>query len=846
MKQSNGREEKSTPVRPIQQPVSILRRSNKGSTSKRSKQTAAAASTIDFDYDTSDDRTSGNANNFSDSPAGSSDNFTPITDVNELADRLLKFKQSFEPSASSAVGKKGNQNHSYFTPTSQRRPPPPPPPRSSSSGKQRSHSETINPSSKDLEHVKQHRRYSDRSWSEDDQLSISERSQLDEAEDEYVRRMARKLLQKTDSSDQVGAAQDEYWSELNHDEGGHSPPSSKSSSKISPAMKDELKKNLNDSFTSANNNESSLAPRPVRVSQFEEKWTAQLHSQNSEKSSPSISKPVMAMASSLSTAQSQATKSLSTSPPQSSVTSSVPKNCDKRGRCVYHPQYKLYNKKLLGGYEFIANCPMCESKARKKLEKLSNRGTNRGTSSPPMNSRGRGGSKSLDRVPTSLSFEGDEQEISKSERERIRTRGASKSKEHLQRRSRRSGSGSGDGLRRSRGRSTDRNRDMHASFNSTGSNHGNGFTNALGNIRDKFNPTSLRRHRSLSSEAMQLFDEGECVGDRMDAGKDQRSLDRSKRGSSKDMTPRMSGSYDEKPKHKKKSVDNNPFVKESADVKFDKKTGRCIKHPSIVVAKKSAFRSNNWEIVKKCPFCAEKKVESDLGHGQGVDEETKRRMDLLLNGNYDDSGDTSLPSLSKNGEQIRGRKVSRMPYTTPMGETGWYTGEVDQEGHPHGFGRMRYKTGHSYEGEWTHGFGEVHMDNLSRMKSGFGSNKAAWKQSDIAPSVRKAAEKSSNGVRSHHAPQVTSSHGAMYQYQQQLPHQRQGYLLPQTQMHPAQLQQAQLQQAQLQQQQQAQLQQAWANMSPQERQMAMSQWYADNGMTPGHQSSYQRQGYPHM
>eukprot|EP00984_Skeletonema_dohrnii_P013161 scaffold5436_cov178-Skeletonema_dohrnii-CCMP3373.AAC.1 len=51
----------------------------------------------------------------------------------------------------------------------------------------------------------------------------------------------------------------------------------------------------------------------------------------------------------------------------------------------------------------------------------------------------------------------------------------------------------------------------------------------------------------------------------------------------------------------------------------------------------------------------------------------------------------------------------------------------------------------------------------------------------------------------------------------------------------AQMQQAQMQQAQMQ-QQQAHMQQTWANMSPQERQIAMTQWYASVG--------YQMHGYP--
>ena len=178
-----------------------------------------------------------------------------------------------------------------------------------------------------------------------------------------------------------------------------------------------------------------------------------------------------------------------------------------------------------------------------------------------------------------------------------------------------------------------------------------------------------------------------------------------------------------------------------------------------------------------------------------------------------------------------------------MGETGWYTGEVDLEGKPHGHGRMRYKTGHSYEGEWIHGYGEVHMENLNRMKAGFGTNKAAWKKSEMAPSVRKATTPDASKA---------SSPSARHHYQQQQSSNNQGYLSAQMQQQ-AHIQQVQMQHAQLQhaqmQQQQAQLHQAqmqqWASMSPQERQMAMNQWYASVGM-PTQPGGYQMQGYPPM
>jgi hypothetical protein len=142
---------------------------------------------------------------------------------------------------------------------------------------------------------------------------------------------------------------------------------------------------------------------------------------------------------------------------------------------------------------------------------------------------------------------------------------------------------------------------------------------------------------------------------------------------------------------------------------------------------------------------------------------------------------------------------------------------------------MRFKTGHSYEGEWNHGYSEEHMENLNRMKSGFGSNKAAWKQSETAPCVRRAAVAEKQYAPSPAAAaaaiispgdgsQLMASSNAMYQYPQ---HSHQNYTQAQHMQQLAMMSQA-----------------TWTQMSPQERQMAMSQWYASNGMSPGQQGYY--------
>jgi hypothetical protein len=52
---------------------------------------------------------------------------------------------------------------------------------------------------------------------------------------------------------------------------------------------------------------------------------------------------------------------------------------------------------------------------------------------------------------------------------------------------------------------------------------------------------------------------------------------------------------------------------------FDRKTGRCKKHPSILLAKKSKFRKG-WDIIKvECPLCyeARKKHHRQFKLGRG-------------------------------------------------------------------------------------------------------------------------------------------------------------------------------------------------------------------------------------
>ena len=234
----------------------------------------------------------------------------------------------------------------------------------------------------------------------------------------------------------------------------------------------------------------------------------------------------------------------------------------------------------------------------------------------------------------------------------------------------------------------------------------------------------------------------------------------------------------------------------SKKLKFDKKTGRCKYHPSVILAKKSKF-SKGWDIIKDgCPFCIEARSESNDQFG----EISKKKMSALLGGapidttkayppveSYDASkSETSdrskrhKPSSHKQQAQVVDsypqkedasrvpERVSRMPYTAPWGESGWYTGEVNSSGKPHGNGRMRCKTGRSIEGEWTNGYSEEFLENKGRIKSGFGTNVAPWKEDPRLTGGSSGAGHTAQ-AQSSNTQQPPSYQGQQYQQQQQQP-----------------------------------------------------------------------------
>ncbi len=706
-------------------------------------------------------------------------------DLRRLFVKSVSWASSLTSSSEGNEGSpKGKQSH---TRTIARNPPPPPPPRrSTSSSRRKQRSSLMNPSSFSEDPTPTHRvrRSSEGSC---DTYAIEDKK-------EHVCRMSGMKME----------AEEGKMNESFHSSVSSPPPEEKKSHDLVVTFDDEspmtLDSNKITSSAKVANAQANKRADLRRLFFKSASWASSLTSSsegNEDKPKGNKSSSMAASRNKSSYIQRSVKVSQFEETPKPRILA-APQDCDKHGRCKLHPQYKLYEKKFLGigGYEFIRNCPICTSSS---------------PDHPELRRR--------NYIPNSANI-----------------RAESMEQQHR--------SDSRQRLRRSRTHSPDISPGFNTRF-SRGS-----FASALKSIHQKLptHKSSRRQHQShrhgRDYRRLSSSDRQHSMDEAMGFEKDVSVLEKGQRG--RDIDKPLNVATFEKSKEppyhmNKKNPGSNQFVHESSKVNFDKKTGRCKKHPSIVLANKSTFRPNSWEIIKKsgCPLCSEAQDESNLDEaGQHLVEGTMKERGLSLKGGLDSGG--AITRMSKKntkamqsnhykrasssapseGSQVE--KVFRLPYTTPLRESGWYTGEVDSEGRPHGYGRMRFKTGYTFEGKWSHGYayGEGQREKSSRMKSGFGSNKAAWRQSDMAPSAQNVPASSLADTPA----AASARHGVMHQ-SQQLPQPRRGYF-------PAQMQQAHLQQ----QQQQAQQQQAWIDMTPQERQRSMTEWYAiwlsDTGNRP--------------
>ena len=78
-------------------------------------------------------------------------------------------------------------------------------------------------------------------------------------------------------------------------------------------------------------------------------------------------------------------------------------------------------------------------------------------------------------------------------------------------------------------------------------------------------------------------------------------------------------------------------------------------------------------------------------------------------------------------------RVSKMPYKTPWGKSGYYSGEVTN-GIPNGTGRMRFKNGDQYDGRWMCGYSEQFLEKSRRTKRGFSNDRTPWDEKNMPDS----------------------------------------------------------------------------------------------------------------
>ena len=528
--------------------------------------------------------------------------------------------------------------------------------------------------------------------------------------------------------------------------------------------------------------------------------------------------------------------------PASSVVRTVdtlPDNVDKKGRCLKHPNIKLFKKKLLGGsYDMIReSCPSCieeapyqnlwksQAKSRGFKKWQEEKGGPSTMDREVIKSRERGRS-----IDESLSATAS-RSVSSRSRERISRSKSRERKKSQERRSKSRERRSDDempyvpALQGDREYTGDLTKKRHPPppppSQSSSHRRDIGDLQRRGRRRSKddrgrvleipatSSVTSELTPVSLPHNTQSLFDKGINTLASLQSRARSSSRKRQGKSSASDGPSRPSRSVSPKNlyylnvksgvatlgpnKTKKSSTSKIENVSASELSKkhlaFDKKTGRCKYHPSIILAKKSPF-AKGWDIIKdSCPFCAEAKSSAEDQFG----EISKKKMNKLLGGQ---GSNLKSYTASESNEGISSEKrrhkspcqkqaivegsftapesnrVSRMPYTAPSGEcSGWYTGEVNSHGKPHGNGRMRCKTGRSIEGEWYQGESLDYLEKKGRIKSGFGTNVAPWKEDPrfvASPSVESGQQQpqsNQQGVMS--SQQYQGQQGNQPQQQQQ-------------------------------------------------------------------------------
>ncbi|KAL7518355.1 hypothetical protein ACHAWX_003191 [Stephanocyclus meneghinianus] len=159
--------------------------------------------------------------------------------------------------------------------------------------------------------------------------------------------------------------------------------------------------------------------------------------------------------------------------------------------------------------------------------------------------------------------------------------------------------------------------------------------------------------------------------------------------------------------------------------KFDS-TDRREKHTSAMRAKKSTVTGKGLDLgreksspLRKEKFTSDVSVENIKSqrirtkrHGH---EKKYSRGDSSTNSMETMSPEsTSQPSTHVQPDNnMQTARVLNMPYTTPLGEFGWYSGDVNEFGKPHGQGTLRSTAGQTTQAiVWYHGYPRANLGKL--------------------------------------------------------------------------------------------------------------------------------------
>ncbi|KAL7484850.1 hypothetical protein ACHAW6_010459 [Cyclotella cf. meneghiniana] len=488
----------------------------------------------------------------------------------------------------------------------------------------------------------------------------------------------------------------------------------------------------------------------------------------------------------------------------------LPSTCDKKGRCIHHSSVRLYKKQLLGGFQLLLeSCPLCTDETGADEQSY------RTSLSRPMIvvkrslSADRRTSKSMERKTSS-------EYVRSSSLERRLSQLKNSPPSPNRAKMTRSAASENDACPRLPAASSFL-EDKRSKYLEIGppSEYSRSLSGERSAASSKGSPITASRPKfsrkalSENDTASQSLPESPFIGDDhgsksiLGRGLEKLSLLHGKDRSSSRHRDCSEGTTNKSSSRSKSDAANacasSCHGQKSKPKRQYDSTGRCKKHPSIILARKKPF-SKGWDMVRaSCPFCEEagseisaSKMKSLLGRESGTavandfnvshqscasfsscarsNAEVIRRRNSLEKSDYPHQSKPrrSKERLSVDKMPTKVSRVQKMPYTTPWGETGWYTGEVDDTGKPHGQGRMRFKTGYVFDGSWNNGYSEQYLEKLKRIKSGFGTNVAPWKQNATSPhydpTPRPQSGMSTSSVSTEIPPQL---HQLQYQGQMQ-------------------------------------------------------------------------------